>query len=151
MITAAQLYTSGRDLLVEAVVTERSQELLLVSERFRGLIDAAPTALLAVSASGKVVMANREALQLFGYSLDQILGQSPNLLLAPRTGANSIRVDVVQLRETAGTLPRILLCQSRNGEQFRVQVRQSLSNAEGGQLTVVSLTEVSSGVQGSLS
>jgi PAS domain S-box-containing protein len=151
MITAAQLYTSGRDLLVEAVVTERSQELLLVSERFRGLIDAAPTALLAVSASGKVVMANREALQLFGYSLDQLLGQSPNLLLAPRTGANSIRVDVVQLRETAGTLPRILLCQSRNGEQFRVQVRQSLSNAEGGQLTVVSLTEVSSGVQGSLS
>lgn len=149
LMTGAQLYTSGRDLLVEAVVKERSQELQRANERFRMLLDAAPCALIAVSASGKMVMANREALELFGYSLDQLLGHSPDMLLARQEEHSLPAAPLVQLRDGGSLNARIVLCQSKSGEHMRLQVRQSLSKPSGEQLTVVTFQPSSDHTQGS--
>ncbi len=137
LVTGAQLYTSGRGLLVESVVRERSLELLRSSERFRSLLDGAPAAMIAVSASGRIVMANREVLDVFGYSLDQVLGQSPDMLLARTREHASSAAPLVQLRDAGEGKARIVTCQTRAGEQLRVQLRQSVSVVGGEQLTAV--------------
>ncbi len=139
LLVAGQLYTSGRDLLVDAEVRERSAELQRAHDRMRQLVDGAPTALLAVSARGSIVMANRRAVELFGYAQHQLLGHSPNILLTQsRDGGESVVPDVVELREHDGGLPRILHCTTAQGARLSLIVRQSTtSTMDGSQLTIV--------------
>jgi len=64
----------GRD------ITERKQ----AEERFRLLIEAAPNALLVVDQAGKITLVNAQVEKLFGYSRDELLGQSVDFLVPER-------------------------------------------------------------------
>ena len=137
LLVAAQLYTSGRDVLVETEVSERSKELRASAQRFRHLFDAAPVALLAISQAGGIVMANREATELFGFSLDQLLGQSPNMLLAA-SSTSRVGVEFLQVHDGVALNRSVRLCQSMTGTRFTVQVLQLRTATEESQLTIVS-------------
>lgn len=50
-------------------------------ERFRRLLEAAPDAILEVSADGRITLANAAAERLFGYSRSELIGQSIELLV----------------------------------------------------------------------
>ncbi len=58
-------------------VTERRA----AEARFRGMLDAAPDAMVAVDADGRMTLVNRQAEQLFGYSRDELLGELVELLV----------------------------------------------------------------------
>jgi PAS domain S-box-containing protein len=49
--------------------------------RFRAVLEAAPDAMLTVSADGRITMANTEAERLFGYPRAELVGQSVESLL----------------------------------------------------------------------
>lgn len=49
--------------------------------RFKGLLEAAPDAIVIVDAAGKIVIANTQAERLFGYECSELLGQSIEMLL----------------------------------------------------------------------
>lgn len=53
-------------------------------KRFRGLLEAAPDAIVIVNGSGKIVMLNTQAEQMFRYRHDQIFGQSIDILVPDR-------------------------------------------------------------------
>lgn len=53
-------------------------------ERFRLAVEAAPSAMLMAGADGRIVMANIQAEQLFGYSRDELIGQPVELLVPAR-------------------------------------------------------------------
>ncbi|RLS88792.1 MAG: PAS domain S-box protein [Planctomycetota bacterium] len=143
-VVATHLFTSGREMLVEAVVNERSTMLRESAQRFRQLVDAAPTALIAVSQSGVIVMANARTLSLLGYTLDQLLGQSPDMLLAPSEGAPAASsISLLDLREYNDSRSREVVCHSAMGARVWLEVRHSSVVSDEHHLLVLALLEVS--------
>ncbi len=49
--------------------------------RFRGLLEAAPDAMICVDSSGDIALMNAQAERLFGYSRDELVGKSVDLLV----------------------------------------------------------------------
>jgi len=56
---------------------------VLLEKRFRELLEAAPDAIMQVDADGRIILLNRVAEDMFGYSRDELLGQ-PVEALIPR-------------------------------------------------------------------
>ncbi len=53
-------------------------------ERFRLVVEAAPSAMIVVDHAGKIVLANARAQSLFGYKLDELLGNAIETLVPER-------------------------------------------------------------------
>ncbi len=52
-----------------------------LDDRFTGLLEAAPDAMVCVSADGRIVLANAQAERLFGYSREELTGQPVEILV----------------------------------------------------------------------
>ncbi len=55
-----------------------------IAANFRVLLEAAPDAMLIVDDQGRIVLANSQIEQLFGYSSSELLGQKVEVLVPPR-------------------------------------------------------------------
>lgn len=67
-------------------LSERQRRLALeeqsrLEKRFRQLLEAAPDAIVEVSTDGGIVLVNRIAEEMFGYTRDELLGQSVDMLV----------------------------------------------------------------------
>ncbi len=65
-----------RERLGAAVVASKRAE-----NTFRNVLEAAPDGMLVVDRAGAIIMANTEVEKLFGYSHDELLGQSVDMLV----------------------------------------------------------------------
>jgi two-component system, sensor histidine kinase len=100
----------------------------LTGELARGVLDAAPDALIIVDAEGAVCFANRQASVLFGYAHDDLIGQPVERLLPER-----FRSGHVGKRQGFFGSPRVrpmgsglvLYGQRRDGSEFPVEVSLS--------------------------
>lgn len=108
----------------------------LTGELARSALDAAPDALIIADRGGTVRFANRQASVLFGYSHEQLIGQSIELLLPER-----FRTGHAAYRQGYVTAPRLrpmgpglaLFGRHRDGREFPVEISLSpVSSAEGG-------------------
>jgi PAS domain S-box-containing protein len=54
---------------------------VLLERRFRELLEAAPDAIMQVDAEGRIILLNRVAEDMFGYSRDELLGQPVEALI----------------------------------------------------------------------
>lgn len=61
-------------------ITERRR----AEERFRLVVESAPSAMVLVDDSGAIILVNRQTEQLFGYRRDELLGQPVELLVPER-------------------------------------------------------------------
>ena len=103
------------------------------SERnFRGLIDAAPDAILVIDSAGLITKVNDEAERMFGYRRDAMVGQSVELIVPERFRAahraGRQRYDGAPVMRTIGG---DLTAKRADGTEFPIEIRVSPLDAQG--------------------
>lgn len=86
----ARLRARKLDTMVEQLVHEE--------ERFRTVVEATPSALLCLDSTGKVLLANTQAEQLFGYTRQELLGMSGELLRSESSRGQLVEARASYLR-----------------------------------------------------
>jgi PAS domain S-box-containing protein len=103
--------------------------------RYRGLLEAAPDAMVVVNQSGEIVLLNVQAEKQFGYRRDELLGQKVKNLIpegfAERLVADGLRSAEDALAQQIGTGIE-LIARRKDGTEFPIELMLSpLASAEG--------------------
>ena len=79
---ATQLEQANHELETEISIRKQTEKVLRESEeRFRVLIDAAPSAMIVVNREGEIALTNVRAQKLFGYPKDELSGKPIEMLI----------------------------------------------------------------------
>ncbi len=97
-------------------------------ERFKGLLESAPDAIVIAGNDGNILIANKQTEQLFGYTKDEIIGQKVELLIPQRFQKNH-----PEHRNKFFSEPKVrgmgigleLFGTRKNGEEFPVEISLS--------------------------
>jgi PAS domain S-box-containing protein len=114
-------------------------------ERFRGLLDAAPDAILAIDTAGRIVLANLQAERLFGYSRAELIGVAVEALIP-----ESMRDVHPKHREwyLAQPMPRPmgagkeLAARRKDGSEFPAEISLSAINTDEGTVVAAAVRDV---------
>jgi PAS domain S-box-containing protein len=111
------------------------KHLAQMESKYRGLLEAAPVAMVVVNQDGEIVLLNVQAEKQFGYHRDELLGQKVKSIIpegfAERLVADGARTPAEALAQQIGT--GIELCGRRkDGSEFPIEIMLSpLESAEG--------------------
>ncbi|MEX2376193.1 MAG: ATP-binding protein [Dehalococcoidia bacterium] len=112
-----------------------SSELRESAARYRGLLEAAPDAMVVVGETGNIVLLNLQAEKQFGYRRDELVGQ-PIANIIPEGFAERLIAD--DTRSAAEALPQQigtgieLSGRRKDGSEFPIEIMLSpLTNADG--------------------
>jgi PAS domain S-box-containing protein len=139
-IMLSPLESSG-GILVTAAIRDISvrnaaaKHLAQMESRYRGLLEAAPDAMVVVNAAGEIVLLNAQAEKQFGYRRDELLGQKVKNIIpegfAERLIADGTRTAAAALAQQIGTGIE-LTARRKDGSDFPIEIMLSpLENAEG--------------------
>ncbi len=132
---------SAEGILVTAAIRNISvrkdaeKHLVQMESRYRGLLEAAPDAMVVVNRGGEIVLVNVQAEKQFGYRRDELLGQKVKNIIpegfAERLIADATRSVADALAQQIGT--GIELCGRRkDGSEFPIEIMLSpLESVEG--------------------
>ena len=103
--------------------------------RYRGLLEAAPDAMVVVNQDGEIVLLNLQAEKQFGYSRDELVGQKVTNIIpegfAERLIADDLRTDEEALAQQIGTGIELIALR-KDGSEFPIEIMLSpLESAEG--------------------
>ncbi len=106
-----------------------------MEERYRGLLEAAPDAMVVVNQAGEIVLLNVQAEKQFGYRRDELLGQKVTNIIsegfAERLVADALRSAEDALAQRIGTGIE-LLATRKDGTCFPIELMLSpLESAQG--------------------
>ena len=121
-----------RDISVRRAAEEH---LAQMEGRYRGLLEAAPDAMVVVNPDGEIVLLNVQAEKQFGYRRDELVGQEVKNIIpqgfAERLIADGTRTAAEALAQQIGTGIE-LIGRRKNGSEFPIEIMLSpLESAEG--------------------
>ncbi len=157
LIATIHLFSSGNAQRVGLLVRSENEALRAQADRLRRLVDAAPVALLALGPTGKIVLANPEATKLFGQRLDQLLGQTLDILTkrdAPTDAPAKTSATTMSLQQAVAShahdpgFHALVECVTGSGLPLRVHVRHSLAAAVAGEFDLRILAFVEDAAHG---
>jgi len=110
------------------------QHLMQTEARCRGLLEAAPDAMVVVDEGGKIVLVNAQAERQFGYRRDELLGQAITSIIphgfAERLAADSQRSAEDAVAQQIGTGIELTALR-KDGSEFPIEIMLSpLGNAD---------------------
>src|SRR6202045_1781346 len=114
---------------------DAEEHLAQMEGRYRGLLEAAPDAMVVVNQSGEIVLLNVQAEKQFGYRRDELVGQKVKNIIpegfAERLIADGTRSAAEALAQQIGTGIE-LSGRRKNGSEFPIEIMLSpLESAEG--------------------
>ncbi len=132
---------SAEEILVTAAIRNISvrkkadEHLAAMEGRYRGLLEAAPDAMVVVNQGGEIVLLNVQAEKQFEYSRDELIGQKVKNIIpegfAERLIADGLRSAEEALAQQIGTGIE-LNGRRKNGSEFPIELMLSpLESAEG--------------------
>jgi PAS domain S-box-containing protein len=132
---------SAEGILVTAAIRNISvrkaaeEHLLQVEGRYRGLLEAAPDAMVVVNQGGEIVLVNVQAERQFGYRRDELIGQKVKNIIpegfAERLIADATRSVADALAQQIG-MGIELSGRRKDGSEFPIEIMLSpLKSAEG--------------------
>jgi diguanylate cyclase (GGDEF)-like protein/PAS domain S-box-containing protein len=139
------LATAIRD--VDAGVAKAAERHLAQMEgRYRGLLEAAPDAMVVVNEAGEIVLLNLQAEKQFGYHRDELLGQKVKNIIpegfAERLEADGLRSATEALAQQIGTGIE-LTGRRKNGSEFPIELMLSPMPSPEGVLVTAAIRDIS--------
>ena len=120
--------------------------LVQTEAKYRGLLEAAPDAMIVVNQSGEIVLLNLQAEQQFGYSRDELVGQQVKNLIpegfAERLIADGTRTAAEALAQQIGTGIELYGCR-KDGSKFPIEIMLSPLESDEGILVTAAIRNIS--------
>ena len=114
--------------------------------KYRGLLEAAPDAMVVVDQDGKIVLLNVQAEKQFGYRRDELLGQQVTNIIpegfAERLIADETRTAAEALAQQIGTGIE-LLARRKDRSAFPIEIMLSPLESEEGILITAAIRDIS--------
>jgi PAS domain S-box-containing protein len=112
---------------------------------FRGLLEAAPDAMVIAGADGRIALVNRQAERLFGYTRDELCAQQVEILVPERFQRHHPAHRASYLQD-AGPRPIgagiDLWGRRKDGSEFPAEISLSPLDTESGRLIIAAIRDV---------
>jgi PAS domain S-box-containing protein len=142
-ISLSPLETEEGTMVMSAVrdISDRRK----AEQKFRGLLESAPDAMVIVGRDGRITLVNSQAERLFGYPRAELLGQSVELLIPEKSRAKH-----PELRGGFFSQPRPrsmgagteLNARRKDGSEFPVEISLSPLETEDGTLVMSAIRDI---------
>ena len=143
---------SSEGILVTAAIRDISlrkaaeRHLAQMESRYRGLLEAAPDAMVVVNQAGEIVLVNVQAEKQFGYHRDELLGQRVSNIIpegfAERQAADSLRSREAAQAQQIGTGVE-LNAKRKDGSEFPIEIMLSPLQSAEGTLVTAAIRDIS--------
>jgi PAS domain S-box-containing protein len=143
---------SAEGILVTAAIRDISvrkdaeKHLAQMEGRYRGLLEAAPDAMVVVNRGGEIVLLNVQAEKQFGYRRDELIGQKVKNIIpegfAERLVADALRSTEDALAQQIGTGIE-LTGRRKNGSEFPIEIMLSPLESAEGTLVTAAIRDIS--------
>ncbi|MEO8540971.1 MAG: PAS domain S-box protein [bacterium] len=131
---------------VEHELEQVDTELVGMVDKYRGLLEAAPDAMVVVNAQGEIVLLNVQAEKRFGYHRDELLGQQVTNIIpagfAERLVADALRTKEDALAQQIETGIELLGLRKDRSE-FPIEIMLSPLESADGTLVTAAIRDIS--------
>jgi PAS domain S-box-containing protein len=136
--------TDEGTMVLSAIVDISARKRL--EERFRRVVEAAPNAMVMITAAGRIEMVNTQAERVFGYAREELLGQPVEMLVPER-----FRAHHPGLRDAFFTDPhsrpmgvgRNLFGLRKDGSEFPVEIGLNPIETDEGTMVLSAIVDIS--------
>jgi len=124
---------------------DAEKHLAQMEARYRGLLEAAPDAMVVINERGEIVLLNLQAEKQFGYRRDELLGQPVTNLIpegfAERLIADGARTAAEALAQQIGTGIE-LVARRKDGSEFPIELMLSPLESPEGILVTAAIRDI---------
>ncbi len=143
-VSLSPLTVEGATLAMAAIrdATQRRK----TEAKFRGLLEAAPDAMVIVNQAGVIMLVNSQAEKVFGYTRQEMLGQPVEMLVPMQAREAHVKHRTeyqVEPRRRPIESGLELLGRCKDGSEFRVEISLSPVETEDGTLVMAAVRDIS--------
>jgi len=139
-------FASPQSMRVPAAADDAERHVAQMEGRYRGLLEAAPDAMVVVNDVGEIVLLNVQAEKRFGYHRDELLGQKVTAIIpvgfAERLAADGRRSAEDALAQQIGAGIE-LIARRKDGSEFPIELMLSPLESADGVLVTSAIRDIS--------